>query len=357
MYSVVFALRILKMRRFLLTCACLSLLQACSWGQVVLNQVDDFEDGTSMNWFGGFGPVNVGSGGPAGANDNYLAVTGTGSIHAGGVPATYNDAQWSGNWIGAGVKVLAVDLKNFSSSDMSLRLVGHYVGSRWTSTDPIVVPALGTWKTYYFSMNPNHWTLVLGTDPFNTAFSGLNRFMIRNQSGPPDPGGTPLNGTFGMDNMRALADAKLSVESLTIVEGQLLGGGVANLATSNNSYLLLLNDEFDSNATVHMTTTCPFKAGITSLRTTFEASASRNDLSQILDLKNQASGNFEQIHFQLSTLTDTTASPLITNNPSRFVNSSTGEILLRVRYIPTGDVDAADGWGERIDFVQHTVVP
>lgn len=345
------------MRRTSILCVLLSALTSLGYSQVVLNQVDDFEDGSAMSWLGGFGPTNISSGGPAGANDNYLAVTGSGSSHAGGIPATYNDAQWSGNWIGAGVKVLAIDLKNFSSTDMSLRLVGHYLGSRWTSTNATIVPALGSWKTYYFSMNPNHWTLVVGTDPFSSAFSGLNRFMIRNQSGLPAAGGTPLNGTFGMDNVRALADAKLSVESITVLEGQTLGGGVASLATSNNSYLLLLNDEFDSNTTIHMTTTCPFTAGITSLTTTFEASATRNDLGQFLDLRNHVSGNFEQIHFQLSSLTDTTATSVVTSNPSRFVNSTNGEIVLRVRYIPTGDIDSADGWGERIDFVQHAVVP
>ena len=49
--------------------------------QVVLNQVDDFQSGSTDNWrIGGAGnatdgPINVADGGPAGAGDNCLQYT------------------------------------------------------------------------------------------------------------------------------------------------------------------------------------------------------------------------------------------------------------------------------------------
>ena len=55
------------------------LLTTITWAQVVANQVDDFEDGTTQNWvIGGaagpeFQPMNVATDGPGGVDDNYLS--------------------------------------------------------------------------------------------------------------------------------------------------------------------------------------------------------------------------------------------------------------------------------------------
>src|SRR4051812_18954801 len=64
---------------------------------VTQGQVDDFEDGTLVNWhMGPNNPVpesNVASGGPAGANDNFMKLVSTGTGGAGGKMVVFNDAQ------------------------------------------------------------------------------------------------------------------------------------------------------------------------------------------------------------------------------------------------------------------------
>ena len=49
-------------------------------GAIVLGQLDDFQNGTRMNWLNGASAVAlINSGGPAGVNDAYIQVTANGS--------------------------------------------------------------------------------------------------------------------------------------------------------------------------------------------------------------------------------------------------------------------------------------
>jgi hypothetical protein len=68
--------------------------------------LDTFQGGTLLGWGGGASPTNIATGGPAGAGDRYLQVTGSGAGGAGGVPATSNGVQWSGNYSAAGVTAI-----------------------------------------------------------------------------------------------------------------------------------------------------------------------------------------------------------------------------------------------------------
>ena len=77
-----------------------------------IGQVDTFEDGTTMGWFvPGFSPLpptNVPTGGPGGPGDAYLQLTASGSSAPGGRLSALNDAQWAGDYIGAGVTVMVL---------------------------------------------------------------------------------------------------------------------------------------------------------------------------------------------------------------------------------------------------------
>lgn len=345
------------MRRSIFFCAAIASLSSLCHGQVVLDRVDDFQDGTTMDWGGGTDPINVANGGPLGTGDRYLSVTGSGSAGAGGVPATYNGMRWLGNWNAAGVKVIRVDAKNFGSPTISLRPVLHdLLGTRWTTTNAYSVVGGAGWKTFYIPVRESEWTRVLGTASFTAMTNGVGRLMLRHDSGTPSSGGTPLAVTMGLDNITPLAYVRVNPSSFTVNQGTLLGGGLAQLAASDNSYLIIVNDEFDANTVVTFDGTSPITSP-NSLTAVFEASATRNDLGQYFQLKNFSTNQFETVDFRLSTLTDSTATVTYTSNPGRWINSSTGAIQCRVRYIPTGDVDAADGWSERIDHVEYRVIP
>jgi hypothetical protein len=87
---------------------------------------DDFEDGTTMGWFVGdpthpAPPVNIATGGPAGAGDNYLQLVATGGGGAGGRLAVLNDAQWARDYLAAGIKAIVMAVNNFGPDEVTLR--------------------------------------------------------------------------------------------------------------------------------------------------------------------------------------------------------------------------------------------
>lgn len=64
--------------------------------QVTAGQIDDFENGTTMNWTDGGSsvpPVNIASGGPLGASDNYLSDPSLGGGGPGSKMVMFNDQQ------------------------------------------------------------------------------------------------------------------------------------------------------------------------------------------------------------------------------------------------------------------------
>ena len=86
---------------------------------IVNGQLDDFEDGTSMNWAGYM--LSVHTGGPAGAGDHYLELIADGG-GSGGRLTTFNLQQWLGNYIAQGVTAIEFDLRNQSAVTLSIRL-------------------------------------------------------------------------------------------------------------------------------------------------------------------------------------------------------------------------------------------
>src|SRR5947208_1760411 len=89
---------------------------------VTPGQTDTFAGGSLDNWFaGGLGlgsvppvpPSVQPTGGPAGAGDSYMLVTGVGGTGPGSRIAVLNTAQWSGNYLTSGVPSMGMDLKNF----------------------------------------------------------------------------------------------------------------------------------------------------------------------------------------------------------------------------------------------------
>ncbi|MHB8068448.1 MAG: hypothetical protein ACYDIC_11175 [Desulfobaccales bacterium] len=76
-----------------------SILQPASGWAVALGHIDTFQDGTTQHWIVGATPspappVNVPSGGPAGAGDAYLRLTATGDLTSpGGRLSVINQTQ------------------------------------------------------------------------------------------------------------------------------------------------------------------------------------------------------------------------------------------------------------------------
>jgi hypothetical protein len=189
----------------------LALFAASSSRAAIINgQVDDFEDGSVHDWSGGAFPINIATGGPAGAGDNYMQVTSAGGGGAGGSMATYNDFQWSGNYLANNVTSISVDMKVFSGPSLSMRLLLLFgAGGNFTSTLPVSLPNDGQWHTLIFPINAGSLTDVSGGfGNLNTTLSNLPRMMIRHQAGAPlgQGGTTPVAANVGFDNIIAIPE-------------------------------------------------------------------------------------------------------------------------------------------------------
>jgi hypothetical protein len=205
--------------------------------QVVLGQLDTFEDGTTTGWRVGdpthpAPPTNIPTGGPAGVGDNYLQLTALG----GGGPASklsaFNVAQWAGNYIAAGVTFITLNARNTGPDDLFLRLLfaDPVAGppSNVAITDSVFLPAGGGWTYAVFAVDPGSLITVLGDA--TTALTNATELRIFHNPAPTFPGPPngipPVTAVLGVDNILA-ANRALVVPEPSSVSALFLGLGFA----------------------------------------------------------------------------------------------------------------------------------
>jgi hypothetical protein len=191
-------------------------LQVPSARGVAVGQTDDFEDGTTQGWVVallGLGvhpapPENVSSGGPGGVDDNFLKLTSVGGAGAGSRLSVINLAQWGGDYLGSGVGGITMDVRNFGTTDLSLRLlladpgVATPPGNIAISSNPILLPAGGEWTSVAFPIAIAGMTAVLGD--VGTALQNATELRIFHGVVATAPG-EALDSILGVDNIRAVS--------------------------------------------------------------------------------------------------------------------------------------------------------
>jgi hypothetical protein len=123
-----------------------------------------------------------------------------------------NFAEWTGDYPGAGIGVIRMDVNNFSSAnDLSLRLAflefaGQDPVNIAVSTNPVVVPANSGWRTIQFDISPSALTPLLGSA--TGALSNAGEFRIFHNPAPVlGPGMVPaITATVGIDNITAVPE-------------------------------------------------------------------------------------------------------------------------------------------------------
>lgn len=188
---------------FIASCA------AAANAQIAFGQLDDFQDGTLMNWQSGDTLTNVATGGPGGAGDRFLQMESLGGDGPASRLGAFNADQWNGNWIAAGVDRVTGWFNNLGNTDLELRITFfRFPGSqtRWTSTVSQTLAAGSGWQFMSFSAKEADLTQVMGTQSYNSVLSGVSRFMIRHQEGAPHAEGTPIAAVMGMDQIRAVPE-------------------------------------------------------------------------------------------------------------------------------------------------------
>lgn len=181
---------------------------------VSLGQVDDFEDGTLMDWAGGSvanGELsNNPDGGPLGAGDNFLEFKRSNPFHVG----VKNEDQWSGDYASLGIAALNMDLNHISgTTPLGIRIVVFGPGGAFTSIDP--TPISQGWNNYTFLLDSANMMFLDGssanwpgggTELLSDTMEDVIILLIRNDPGPtPTPVGSHpphITATLGVDNVQ-----------------------------------------------------------------------------------------------------------------------------------------------------------
>lgn len=196
----------------------------------------------------------------------------------------------------------------------------------------------------FSSFNPTGWYLTGGTTPTLPVATGIRLFV----------GGTTAGNTVAYDNV-SVATKENEIESVSVSAGTPFGGNVASLHDEDGNRLIVLNDENDSTGQVDCVATAS-QASASWILLRVVASASRNDLSTFVRMKNQANSTYHDVAFAISKLSnsDIVAQPA---SPGQYVHGGTAQVDLRILWIPTADIDAGDGWTESIDEISLHVSP
>lgn len=181
---------------------------------VVLGQIDDFESGTTLNWANGGGggtpqPLNITTGGPAGANDNFLEATADGS-GAGGKLTVFNRTQWIGNYVGQGINEIDMDLENLGTTTLTIRIAFKSTtanGAPGYLSAGVTLAADSTWHHEVFQITAGTMLAISSPAAFNTFFnSGEAEMRLINEAGATNLNGDSVSSHLGIDNIKAIPE-------------------------------------------------------------------------------------------------------------------------------------------------------
>jgi hypothetical protein len=200
---------------------------------ITINQTQTFDEIDSP-WIIGVGPggatpaiVPIELGGPGGPNDSYLSIVSTGGDGPGSRLSAQNFNIWAGDYLNTGVTHIRMDVRNFGTNDVALRLLfvefgmSEPVGIAFT--DAVAVPAGSDWQNIEFNIMPSALTAPLGTVESILANAGELRIYHN-----PDPFFIPgqmpgIVANIGVDNIVAAEIPEPSTLSLLGV-GLLVAG-------------------------------------------------------------------------------------------------------------------------------------
>ena len=189
----------------------------------IVGQIDTF-NGSAGNWTNGApaaDPIVIATGGPAGAGDGFLQVSADGSGSAGRL-TVFNRTQWSGNYVLAGITTIEMDLRNFGSSPLSMRIALKTDITQgapgYVSTLPFTLAADSLWHHAVFGLDANSVTGVGSPAALATALSNVAELRIINGA-TVGLNGSPVVSQLGIDNISASAVPEPGAAGLTAAGG------------------------------------------------------------------------------------------------------------------------------------------
>ncbi|MBT8259521.1 MAG: T9SS type A sorting domain-containing protein [Bacteroidia bacterium] len=194
-----------------LTCQCII-------AQVNPGQIDDFEDGTTQNWTDGGSsvpPVNISTGGPTGANDNFLQNVSLGANGPGSRQVMFNDQQWNGNYTSQGIISIKFHARALNN-DLNMRIAFDGGGGRICTVTPVLVQAGGAWQQYTIPISASDFTTVAGGSNVSMTLADVTDMRILSNTSASWQGQS-IAATLEIDNIEAsttLSTDNFSRESL-----------------------------------------------------------------------------------------------------------------------------------------------
>ncbi len=168
-----------------------------------VNQSDTFQGGTTLSWTSGASnptqPGIITTGGPAGLNDQYLHVVSAGGSGAGSKLVFFNKAQWTGNYLTAGITQISMQLKNEGPNALLIRIaLSGSTGNCISSA--VALPVGSGWVSTVFPLAQNMMT-VSGT--YATIMGSVTEIRILHSSSASTQG-EAIVAQLGVDNITAL---------------------------------------------------------------------------------------------------------------------------------------------------------
>jgi hypothetical protein len=176
---------------------------------ITFGQLDDFQGSTTLGWREGAGspnpPAVVLNGGPGGAGDAFLQNVAIGGFGAGGRQVMFNQAQWAGDYMTAGVTRIEMKLRNLGQTTLSMRVALTSASStRYGSTDAITLPAGSDWQIATFELSPSALTLLSGNDTVPQLLATVTEVRLLSAASGPSHLGDAIASAVGVDAIRAL---------------------------------------------------------------------------------------------------------------------------------------------------------
>lgn len=182
--------------------------------QVVAGQIDDFENGTVQSWEEGGGltsspnpPANISTGGPNGANDNFLRNVSSGGFGAGSKMVMFNQNQWTGNYIGQSIIAIKFKAKTTTNA-LNLRIAFDGTGGRICTTNAVTINSGSPWTDVTIPISISDFKLVGGTNISQT-LQNVNTMRILSSSSPAWEGDA-ISATLDIDVIEASTTLSLN---------------------------------------------------------------------------------------------------------------------------------------------------
>ena len=170
----------------------------------------------------------------------------------------------------------------------------------------------------------------------------------------PDHDGNPRSTLFAI----AITDSTdVNADSLNVVRGFQVGGTLADVQQSDNSYLefqpgITLNPD-EPPVWLEFTGTSPTD-GPASLSFKIESHADTVGIGKSIEFYNYLSGSYEMVHSAAETTADSVVAIQVDGDISRFVESGTGQLKVRLGWLTQGPV-LLFPWTISLDQLNWTV--